>query len=76
MTGLVRVGLVEVWLDRVGFTLKGRGGMVRLAGIEGLVDVGLVFVVRTRSIEYCVSDGCVVGFLSIMLGRGGAFYLV
>ncbi len=45
MTGLVRVGLVEVWLDRVGFTLKGRGGMVRLAGIEGLVDVGLVLVV-------------------------------
>ena len=45
MTGLVRVRLVEVWLDRVGFTLKGRGGMVRLAGIEGLVDVGLVLVV-------------------------------
>ena len=45
VTGLVRVGLVEVWLDRVGFTHKERGGMVRLAGIEGLVDVGLVLVV-------------------------------
>ena len=45
VTRLVRVGLVEVWFDRVGFTHKGRGGMVRLAGIEGLVDVGLVLVV-------------------------------
>ena len=42
---MVRVELVEVWLDRVGFTHKGRGRMVRLVGIEGLVDVGLVLVV-------------------------------
>ena len=44
--------MVEVWLNMEGFTHKGMGWlfregitMVRLAGIEGLVDVGLVVVV-------------------------------
>ena len=51
VAGLVGVGLEEVWLNRVGFTNKRRGELVRvsitvvrLAGIEGLVDVGLVLV--------------------------------
>ena len=52
VTGLVGVGLVEVWVNSVGFTHKGRGRLVKvgitmvgLAGTEGLVDVELVVVV-------------------------------